>query len=89
MAPPLTFKTNKTMAKKVMGPGSKKKADSMITGKTFGKVLKPGQKSDTYYYAEGVRGGGQGGIKMKAASKGLSKSLPKVAAMVKSAKKKK
>lgn len=71
------------MAKKVMGPGPKKKVDSMLTGKTFGKVLKPGQKSDTYFYAEGVKGGGQGGIKMKAAAKGLSKSLPKVGAMVK------
>jgi hypothetical protein len=52
---------------KKSGPVSKKsvQADSMLTGKTFGKVLKPGQKSDTYYYAEGVRGGGQGGIKNK------------------------
>jgi hypothetical protein len=31
LAPPLTFKTNKTMAKKVMGPGPK-------------KVVMPGQK---------------------------------------------
>jgi hypothetical protein len=72
------------MAKKAMGPGPKKgaKVDSMLTGKTFGKVLKPGQKSDTYFYAEGVRGGGQGGIKMKAAAKGLSKSsgAPKLGA---------
>jgi hypothetical protein len=76
LALPFNFKTNKTMAKKAMGPGPKKgmKVDSMLTGKTFGKVLKPGQKSDTYFYAEGVRGGGQGGIKMKAAAKGLSKS---------------
>lgn len=71
-----------------MGSGSNKKSDSMITGKTFGKTLKPGQKSDTYYYKEGVRGGGQGGIKMKETPRKISKGLPNVGAMVKSAKKK-
>lgn len=57
MAPPLIFKTNKTMAKKVTGPGPKKKfqaTNTMVTG--------PGGKVK-YSYAEGVRGGGQGGIK--------------------------
>jgi hypothetical protein len=49
------------MAKKVMGPGPKKKmqADSRLDSK----------KGDSYFYAEGVRGGGQGGIKSKSLSK--------------------
>jgi hypothetical protein len=51
------------MAKKVMGPGPKKgfNPNRVLAGKTFGKVLKPGQKSDTYYYEEG--GQGMGGLK--------------------------
>ncbi len=72
MALPLIFKTNKTMAikkttsvKKIDPPKKKYSPDSMIAGKTFGKVLKPGQKSDSYTYMENTRGGGQGGIRNK------------------------
>lgn len=61
MAPPLIFKTNKTMAikktttiKKSDPPKKFKVTNVMATG--------PGGKS-RYRYQEGVRGGGQGGIK--------------------------
>lgn len=72
------------MAKKVMGPGPKKgfNPNRVLAGKTFGKFLKPGEKSDSYYYEEGVRGGGQGGI--KDSKKSLEyKSTPNISGMVK------
>lgn len=73
MAPPLTFKTNKTMAikkttaVKKSDPPSKKKSgppttqkflpNAMIAGKDFGKIGNTGN----YYYMEG--GPGMGGIR--------------------------
>jgi hypothetical protein len=71
--------------KKATGPGPKKgfNPTRSIGTKTFGKILKPGQKSDVYYFEEGVVGGGQGGIKNTPKSMQY-KSTPDIAGMVKS-----
>lgn len=55
------------MAKKVMGPGPKKKMqiDSRVDSK----------KGDSYFYAEGVRGGGQGALKTKTLNKDQKKGV--------------